>query len=245
MISLNQLTIALYNITIMLEQIQFFILLTLGMAIAATPLKYPFLWMETFFHELSHGLTAILTFGWIHRIKLKWNGAGSCTTSGGLRIPILFMGYTGAVLWGAFIYLAGWYLGHEGIVELLYFLIGVLAICTVLWVRDVITLFIVLAMFGVFYIPTTMPEHTSLAWIIQFYGLYVLRSAITAPLALIDGQHVGDGAELSNKTLFFPEGFWILIWFLFGISTLFILWQWSTPEDFRFYEGWPFTLFKK
>jgi len=44
-------------------------------------LNLPFLWSETFFHEISHGLAALLTGGTIHNIALNFNGSGVCTTN--------------------------------------------------------------------------------------------------------------------------------------------------------------------
>jgi len=39
-------------------------------------INLPFLWSETFFHEISHGLAALLTGGSIDSITLNFNGAG-------------------------------------------------------------------------------------------------------------------------------------------------------------------------
>jgi len=67
-------------------------------------INLPFLWSETFFHEISHGLAALLTGGTIHNITLNFNGSGVCTTSGGTRFLIAFSGYAGSALWGLLIY---------------------------------------------------------------------------------------------------------------------------------------------
>ena len=67
-------------------------------------LGIPFNWLESFFHELSHGLAAIITGGKILQIELFSNGAGLCTTQGGIAFIIAFSGYAGAVGWGVLIY---------------------------------------------------------------------------------------------------------------------------------------------
>ena len=224
-------------------QLYFFIMLTVAILISRTPLKKPFLWMETFFHELSHGLAALFTFGWIHRITLSFNGAGCCTTSGGLRIPILLAGYAGAVTWGAVIFLAGWLMNAHGDILLLKILMSVIVFCTIMWVRDFKTLFIMVVMLGVFYLPTQAsdPHIPSLA--IEFLGIYVLQSALSAPLDLIDGKHVGDGADLANVTKIIPEGVWILLWMAYALATLFWLWQYITPIQDRFMWDYPYLPF--
>ena len=210
------------------HQFSFWIMLISAILVAKTPLRTPFQWMETFFHELSHGLAAIFTIGWIHSIKLHWDGSGVCYTRGGLRIIILLAGYIGAALWGGFIYLAGWTLDTTGDTQMLYFLIGLLTIVTVLWVRNPTTLLIMATMAIIFYIPTQLLEYSLPAYAIEFFGLYVVQSAITAPLHLIDGKHKGDGAALADITLIFPEGVWILLWFTTASLTLLYLWVWTT-----------------
>lgn len=217
-----------------METLYFFTMLTLAIIISRTPLRYPFQWMETFFHELSHGLACILTFGRIHRIKLELNGSGVCSTYGGWRIPILLAGYAGAVTWGAVIYLAGWSLSTSDDVFLLYLLIGVLGVSTLFWVRNLTTLFIIGIMGLVFWLPTLVPETKIPAYAIEFYGIYVVQSAISAPLNLIDGKHVGDGADLADITLILPEGVWIALWFIYALLVTFWLWQITIPAAERF-----------
>jgi len=217
----------------MLEQLSFFGMLIATFIVAKTSLRYPFQWMETFFHEFSHGLAALFTFGWICRIELSFNGAGVCWTRGGFRVPILLAGYLGAVTWGAFIYLAGWSLNTTGDVTLLYTLIGVLGFSIIFWVRNLTTLFIMLIMMLVFWIPTQFQGTDLPAYAIEFYGLYVAHSAVTAPLNLIDGKHEGDGADLADIFLILPEGVWIALWFVYALAVLIWLWQVTTPAEFR------------
>lgn len=219
-----------------METLYFFGMLTAAIIISRTPLRYPFQWMETFFHEFSHGLACIFTFGRIHRIQLMWNGAGVCSTYGGWRIPILLAGYAGAVTWGAVIYLAGWNLSTSDDVFLLHFLMGILGVTTLFWVRSLTTLIIMAIMALVFWVPTLLSNTNIPAYAIEFYGIYVVQSAISAPLALIDGKHVGDGADLADITLILPEGIWIALWFVYALIVTFWLWQVTIPASERLTE---------
>lgn len=219
-----------------METLYFFGMLTAAIIISRTPLRYPFQWMETFFHELSHGIACILTFGRIHRITLEFNGAGCCSTYGGWRIPTLLAGYAGAVTWGAVIYLAGWTLSTTEDIFLLNVLIGVLAFSLIAWMRNLKTILITVIMMTVFWVPTLIPHSNLPAYAIEFYGIYIVQSAITAPLALIDGKHVGDGADLADITLIIPEGVWIALWFTYAILTTFWLWQVTIPPQERLTE---------
>ncbi len=200
----------------------FFGLIILALVVGITPLRYPFQWMETYYHEMSHGLACLLTFGRVGRIKLFWNGGGYCTTRGGWRIPILLAGYTGAALWGGYLYIAGWVMMDGGAEKFLQLELVFLTIATVLWVRDPITLAISIIMGIIFYLPLQFPNAWFLTYIVQFIGIYVVLNAIRAPLYLIDGKHEGDGAGLADIT-FIPEGVWIILWFLFACAVLLFL----------------------
>jgi hypothetical protein len=68
-----------------------------------TPALGPLRLMVVFFHELSHGLAAMLTGGSIEGIQLAKDGSGLCLTRGGSRFLVLNAGYLGSLLWGGLI----------------------------------------------------------------------------------------------------------------------------------------------
>ena len=55
-------------------------------------ISIPFKWLDSYFHEISHGIAALVTGGEIIRIQLFTNGAGLCTTRGGSAFFISFFG---------------------------------------------------------------------------------------------------------------------------------------------------------
>ena len=59
---------------------------------------------------------------------------------------------------------------------------------------------------------------------LKFIGIYILIDAVTAPFALVDGRHVGDGANLSDLTGI-PEIVWVFIWLLVGLAGILYLWH--------------------
>lgn len=63
-------------------------------------LVFPFKLLTVFFHELSHGIAAVITGGSIERIELNMNEGGVCYTRGGWFPLILLAGYLGSLLWG-------------------------------------------------------------------------------------------------------------------------------------------------
>ena len=101
--------------------------------------KLPFMWAQTFFHEISHGLTAIATGGSINRLEIHLRGSGVCYTHGGSNFLISFAGYAGAALWGSLLVLTVVRAGSRR-AHIVAALLGALVIFSgVFWVRDVIS----------------------------------------------------------------------------------------------------------
>lgn len=97
-------------------------------------LFYPFLLLNTFVHELCHGLAAFLTGGSLERFEVHPNREGVALTRGGSRFVVVSAGYLGSALFGgALILLSGTSLAVETI------LIGLgagLAVVCLLFVRN-------------------------------------------------------------------------------------------------------------
>jgi hypothetical protein len=184
---------------------------------------WPFSWLETYFHEISHGLAAVLSGGSIERIVLHFNGSGLCYTLGGWRPIVAFAGYVGAVAWGAIIYLGARASGFAsrwlGIIML-----SLILISGILYARDIITILIMLIIGGTLYVSCRYITGTIFPRFMEFAGIYVMVSAARAPLNLIDGRHYGDGATLANIT-WLPEIFWVLLWSGIAIGAVVLLWK--------------------
>ncbi len=174
-------------------------------------ISIPFKWLESYFHEISHGLTALLTGGSIVQIQLFPNGAGLCTTRGGSTFLISLMGYGGAILWGCLIFSIATI--HRKIAQALsLLLVGLLACSILLWVRDVLTLLIVLVLLALVLAQLKYSSEKYLQKLLQLTGLLVLLNSLMSPLYLLDGQARGDGAALAAIT-YIPEIIWVVIWF--------------------------------
>lgn len=200
---------------------RFYLFLAIALVVNWLPLiSIPFNWLETYFHELSHGLAAIVTGGKVVSIQLYLNGAGLCTTIGGSSFLISLMGYVGAALWGACIYLVA-SAKQKHAHWLNTFLIAILMLSVALWVRDLLTLVIVLLLAALFYFKRYLAANY-VAILYQFTGIVVCLNAVLSPLHLLDGRHIGDGAALANMTML-PEIIWVVLWSSFGIGVLYLL----------------------
>ena len=200
---------------------RFWVLLVFAIIITRLPIiSVPFNWLESFFHELSHGLAALITGGSIVRIELFINGAGLCTTRGGSAFFISFMGYAGAIGWGGLIYVIA--STHQKVTRYItLLLLFIFALSIVLWVRDILTLFIVIGLASLFYLKWTF-RHKIIPILVQLTGLLVLLNAVLSPLHLLDGRFLGDGAALSSLTGI-PEIIWVVMWSSLGVAVLYQL----------------------
>jgi len=79
------------------------LVLLLWDSIVIFPLKI----IVIFFHELSHGIAALVTGGSIQRISISSREGGDCLTLGGSPFLILSAGYLGSLLWGGVFLLLG------------------------------------------------------------------------------------------------------------------------------------------
>lgn len=204
------------------EKNRFWLILFSAFIISQIPLvSIPFKWLESYFHEISHGLAALITGGSIIQIQLFPNGAGLCTTRGGMSFLISFMGYAGAALWGMGIYFVASM--HQRIAQILSGIIAVLLITTlVFWARDVLTFIIITILLAVVLLKFKYSKLSYLQISLQVTGALILLNSVKSPWYLVDGRSLGDGAALSQLTGI-PEFLWVVIWFSIGVGGIVFL----------------------
>jgi hypothetical protein len=199
------------------EKYHFWLILFLAAVIWQIPIvSIPFKWFESYFHEISHGLAAVVTGGSIVKIQLFPNGAGLCTTRGGSNFLISFMGYAGAALWGTAIYLVA--AMHQRVAQILSVLIVILLLCTLIfWLSDLLSFIIIIVLLTIVLLKFKLKNLKYFQYVLQFIGALVLLNSVKSPWYLVDGRDLGDGAALAQLTGI-PEIIWVLIWFAIGIS---------------------------
>jgi len=204
------------------EKYRFWLILFSALIISQIPLvSIPFKWLESYFHEISHGLAALVTGGSIVRIQLFPNGAGLCTTRGGMTFLISFMGYAGAALWGMGIYFVASM--HQRIAQILSGVIALLLVTTlVFWARDILTFIIIAVLLAVVLLKFKYSKLSYLQLSLQITGALILLNSVKSPWYLVDGRNFGDGAALSQLTGI-PELLWVILWFSIGIGGIVFL----------------------
>lgn len=208
-----------------MSKLTFLGLTALALVVSYIPvLSWPLDWVETFFHEISHGLMAVVTGGSIARIELHLRGSGMCYTLGGVPFLVSLAGYAGAVLWGALLYLAVT-LANQRVVRILVVGFGLLIVgVAVLWVRDLISMFILAMILGLIVVAYSAGRYRLSQLAMRFIALYVMLSAALTPLNLIDGRSLGDGDALATLTSI-PEIVWVLIWEAIALWALWLVYR--------------------
>ena len=79
---------------------QMLVLAALIFALWRTPVALPLKLLVVLFHELSHGLAAVLTGGRIEGLTVTPDQGGLALTRGGSRIAVLTAGYLGSLVIG-------------------------------------------------------------------------------------------------------------------------------------------------
>ncbi|MPY24235.1 M50 family metallopeptidase [Shewanella psychropiezotolerans] len=202
---------------------RFLVELLIALLITRLPfISVPFKWLESYFHELSHGLATLLTGGAVSHIQLFPNGAGLCFSQGGWPVAIGFSGYFGAALWGYLIFiLATW---PKGIRVSFALLGGAVVLTTLLWGRDLLTISILASLAVLFLLPLKLNKNRFMGCGLRIMALMIMLNALASPTVLLGLNGKGDAAMLATAT-WIPAWIWVFIWLAFSALMIFLCWQ--------------------
>lgn len=202
---------------------RFLLELIIALLITRLPvISVPFKWLESYFHELSHGLATLLTGGMVSHIELFPNGAGLCFSQGGWPLVIGFSGYFGAALWGYLIFiLATWPRG----IRLSFALLGSAVIVTILlWGRDLLTISILVSLVVLFLLPLKLSHSRLLGSGLRVMALMIMLNALASPTFLLGLQGQGDAAMLASIS-WIPAWIWVCVWLATSALMIFLCWR--------------------
>lgn len=201
----------------------FIIELMLALILTRIPyLSVPFKWLESYFHELSHGIATVLSGGIVSHIQLFPNGAGFCFSQGGSPLVIGFAGYFGAACWGYLIYLlATW---PKGIRLSFAFLGGLVVLSGLLWGRDLLTLAILAVLTIILLLPLKLSKNKILTQFLRIIGLMIMLNALASPTVLLGLEGQGDAVLLAERS-WIPAWIWVAIWLFCSLCALYMAWR--------------------
>jgi hypothetical protein len=206
-----------------------------------TVVVYPVKVFVVFFHEMSHGLAAILTGGRIEAIRVDSNLGGVTLTWGGSSFLTLSAGYLGSLLWGSVILILASRLqntrplmGALGLV-LLFVTLRFVPITNLF--GFVFGLLAGTAMVGIA-LKATEPVSSFLLKFLGFTScLYVIldikEDLITHHAVYLPGMK-SDAQALADMTML-PALFWGGLWFVIALAVLgFTIYVASKTEQKRY-----------
>lgn len=186
----------------------------------------PLKWVETYFHEISHGLAALATGGRIMLINLNYDGSGLLGSIGGWPVVISFAGYAGASLWGLAIYRVGSGATPNAGRRWSTALAVCVGISVLLWAQGLET-FVIGGLIIAIFVLATLAHRFGVAHIaLAFLGVSVALSALRAPLVLLVVGGKSDAANLAQLT-YLPRIVWIALWAAFALFVLYRMWRLS------------------
>lgn len=185
-------------------------------------LFYPFRLLNTFVHELSHGLAAVVTGGQFERFVVYPNREGLAHIRGGVRFVVVSAGYLGPALFGgALILLSATSVAVQTI--LLSLAIGLAVVC-LLFVRNLfgfvagLLLALSLAAAGWY-----LPEQPATV----LFALLAMQLPLAAVNSLVDLLRLSMGqgranqlsdAQVMARDTHIPAIMWALLWFLIALG---------------------------
>lgn len=181
-------------------------------------LFYPFRLLNTFVHELSHGLAAVLTGGQFERFMVYPNREGLALINGGSRFVVANAGYLGSAFFGG-----GLILLSATSIAIQTILLGLgfaLAIACLLFVRNLFGFFAgLLLALGLGAAGVYLDEEQAtlvfalLAMQLPLAAVNSLIDLIRHSMLPIDGEQLSDAQVLARAT-HIPALIWALLWFL-------------------------------
>jgi len=198
--------------------VAFAVLLLLVIVLWHTWFIYPLKVLVVFFHELSHGLAALLTGGSIVRIELVAQEGGICWTAGGSRFIVLSAGYLGSLLWGAGLLLAA---ARGRADRAICTGLGILMLLVaLLWVRPVFSFgFAFTVLTGAALVAIGIKLHEDISdFVLKLIGL---SSILYVPLDIISDTLARPGmpsdARMLGEMTWIPGVVWGVLWVLLSL----------------------------
>ncbi|MFA6243164.1 MAG: M50 family metallopeptidase [Candidatus Hydrogenedentales bacterium] len=185
-----------------------------------TPIVYPLRLLTVFFHELSHGLAAVLTGGRVVGIQIVQGEGGLCITQWGMPFVITSAGYLGSLLWGGAILFASSRTKRDRILTValgvLLFAVAVLAVRPVFSFGFLFSLVTALALIAAGrYLPDAAND-----FLLKLIGL---TSCMYAPFDIVSDILLRPGLQSDAYILAemtgIPTTLWGVLWLAISLPT--------------------------
>jgi hypothetical protein len=187
---------------------------------------YPLKILVVFFHELSHGLMAVVTGGSIKEIRVVVAQGGVCMTAGGNRFLTASAGYLGSLTLGGIILVLATRTRQDQLIATV--IGGLIIIISLLFVRPIISfgiLFGLLSGMAMIAAGKYLSEESN-DFILKVIGLTsCLYAILDIKSDVLDRPYLRSDARMLAELTYLPTIFWGLLWITIAVimAVLFLL----------------------
>jgi len=185
-----------------------------------TWIVYPLKILVVFFHELSHGLAAVITGGSIKEIQVVAAQGGLCVTAGGNRFLTLSAGYLGSLVMGSIILVLATRTRYDQMIATI--IGGIIILISLMFVRPIISFGILFGLLsGVAMIAAgRYLSEGSNDFILKAIGLTsCLYAVLDIKSDVLDRPYMLSDARMLAELTHLPTMFWGLLWITIAIVT--------------------------
>lgn len=198
---------------------QLFVLIALVLVLWDTPVMLPLKILVVLFHEISHGLAALLTGGSIEKLTVSADQGGLAYTRGGSRFVILSSGYLGSLLCGMILFVAA-LRGQTDKVTMSVLGLGLLLV-TALYLRGLFAFCFGLGIGIACILSARFLSHAANDLILRFIGLtsmiYVPRDIVSDT---ITRSHLRSDAYMLGAEFAGSATLWGSLWLLVSLIVI-------------------------
>ena len=179
---------------------------------------YPLKILVVFFHELSHGLMAVITGGSIKEIRIVAAQGGVAVTAGGNRFLTLSAGYLGSLVLGGVILVLATRTRYDQTIATV--IGGLMILISLLFVRPIIS-------FGIFFgllsglamiAAGKYLSEDSNDFILKVIGLTsCLYAVLDIKSDVLDRPYLRSDARMLAELTHLPTIFWGLLWITIAV----------------------------
>lgn len=179
---------------------------------------YPFTLLATWFHEMGHGLAALILGGDFLKLEIMSDGSGYAIHTGAVYLPVIgnafisFAGLIGPSIAGSFLILAS--KNEKSSLFVSFFLALIMAISILLWVRSIFAVFIMLLWTLALVVLPFISSGRFGALLMQLLGvqafasLYLNMGYLFIQGGTVDGQTFTSDTGVIEQSLFLPYWIW-------------------------------------
>jgi hypothetical protein len=207
-----------------------FALLLLSFFFWNTFLIYPIKLFVVLTHEISHGLSAILSGGKLDSILITNGLGGESRTIGGSKFIIASAGYLGSLIFGILLFISGYKEKFRKLFSI------ILAIILILFAANYLVGGfgrISAVLFATFFIlvPIYLPQIAN-AYIYKFLGIISMAYvAIDIKEDLLTNVYRPSDAQFIAELTSVSATFWGLLWLIISIIIIYFLVRWGFRQN--------------